>query len=365
LLLSPPPSGRQDSELIPSEIRRPRPWRIYGAGLPTCMPQMLAPMTRLPISIAELRDAEVLLDKSAVAVFGPDGAPHTDLSLRCFPPMLRRALAGRDPADVEAIKADTAVLISDEFPFPNLCHFLLDHATRLELYRRAGVSIGEVTVIGPELRTEYQQETARRLGVRNYVPVSGRARVQVGRLLVSSNCHTLRHPGHWAAEWAVRPVRALFDLAPRRPARRLLVSRRDAEYRRVGNENSIAQRLEPLGFEVVVPGSLDFLDQIATFRDATHIIAPHGAGLANILWCAPGAHVLEVFHPHYGTWAYAMLNDVLDIDYASLVARDAESSAPEFNDPTLPREQTFPHARRDMWVDTDELERWLIDTGAL
>jgi capsular polysaccharide biosynthesis protein len=163
----------------------------------------------------------------------------------------------------------------------------------------------------------------------------------------------------------VHAARAPFDLVPRAPGRRLLLSRRDSPWRRIRNEEPIFHLLEPLGFELIVPGALSFDEQISAFRDATHIVSPHGAGLANILWCAPGTHVLEVFHPHYGTWAYGMLNDVLDLNYATLVARDADSDAPEFNDPTLPREQTVPHAGRDTWVDPDELERWLIESGVL
>jgi hypothetical protein len=72
-----------------------------------------------------------------------------------------------------------------------------------------------------------------------------------------------------------------------------------------------------------------------------------------------------VFHPHYGTWAYAMLKDVLGLDYATLVARDGDSDAPEFNDTTLPRERMVPHAGRDMWADPNELERWLIESNVL
>ena len=58
-----------------------------------------------------------------------------------------------------------------------------------------------------------------------------------------------------------------------------------------------------------------------------------------------------------------MLKDVLGLDYATLVARDADSASPAFNDPSLPREQRVPHAGRDMWVDPDELERWLVESG--
>jgi hypothetical protein len=367
LLLSPPPMGRTDKPLIPEDPKPSRPWRHYGAGVPLCLEQMRADMLRPPIAISLLRNAELLIDNGALATFGADGVPHIDLSMRCFPPLLRRSLVGQadGPGAAEEIELDEAVVLTDEWPSPNLCHFLLDHATRLELYRRARVDIGAVTAIGPDLRHEYQSDTAARLGVRSYLGVNRRARVRVSRLWVSSNCHTHRHPAHWGAPWAVDTVREKFDLVPRLPARRLLISRRDSPWRRLRNEAQLMELLEPLGFEIIVPGDLSFHDQIAAFRDATHVVAPHGAGLTNILWCAPGTHVLEVFHPHYGTWAYAMLKDVLHLDYATLVARDADSEAPEFNDTSLPREQMVPHAGRDMWVDPNELERWLVDIGVL
>jgi len=363
LLPSPPPAGRTDRTVIAAEIKRARPWRSYGAGVPLGLIEIQRDRPRDPIGVASLRDAEVLIDNGAVAVFGPDGTPHIDLSLRCFPPLLRRTLAELPGAAPEEMEIDQAVLISDEFPGPNLCHFLLDHATRLEVYRRAGIEVGEVTVIGPELRFDYQRETAARMGVRLYLPVTRRARLRVGRLWVSSNCHNQRHPAHWGAAWAVDAVRSKFDLAPRNRSRRLLISRRDSQWRRIGNEAEIVDVLRPLGFEVIVPGELAFADQIAAFRDATHVIAPHGAGLTNVLWCAPGTHVLEVFHPHYGTWAYAMLKDVLGLDYATLVGRDAGSDAPAFNDTTLPRERMVPHAGRDIRVDPAVLRQWLADSG--
>jgi capsular polysaccharide biosynthesis protein len=366
LALPPPSPGRTDHPLLEREIREPRPWPAYGGWVPVGLEELLRPMAREPIVVAELRDAEVLLEGGAAAVYGADGLSQYDLSVRTFPALVRRKLDELAQAGhlVEEIELDAAVLISDYHFGPNLCHFLFDHATRLDLYRRAGVDIGEATVIGPELGTEYQRVVAERFGVRAYLSVTRRARVRVGRMWVSSNCHDLRHPAHWGAQWAVDSVRRLFDLAPRRPARRLLISRADSRVRRIRNHDQLAELLAPLGFEVIVPGRLPFLAQVEAFRDATHIIAPHGAGLANIVFCAPRTQVLEVFHPHYGTWAYAMLNAALDLNYASMVGRDADSDAPEFNDTSLPREQKVGHAGRDIRVDVDELERWLDESGA-
>ena len=191
-------------------------------------------------------------------------------------------------------------------------------------------------MIGPALRMEYQRDTLARIGVGGWHATDAPARLRVGRLFVASTCRHLRHPAHWGSDWAIGDMRALFDLAPRARTRRLLVSRADAAVRRVVNEaGARIALLAPLGFETIVPGRLSFAEQIAAFRDATHVVAPHGAGLANILFCAPRTHVLEVFHPHYGTWAYAMAAATLGLDYASLVARDGASDAAEFNDPDL------------------------------
>ena len=51
----------------------------------------------------------------------------------------------------------------------------------------------------------------------------------------------------------------------------------------------------PLGFEVVDPGDFSVVDQIRIFAEADVIVAPHGASLANMPFCSPGASLLELF----------------------------------------------------------------------
>jgi len=61
LALSPPPAGRQDRPLIEPDVRKPRLWRAYGSGVPLCLRELQRNMSREPIAMAELRDAEVLI----------------------------------------------------------------------------------------------------------------------------------------------------------------------------------------------------------------------------------------------------------------------------------------------------------------
>ncbi|MBN9511213.1 MAG: glycosyltransferase family 61 protein [Alphaproteobacteria bacterium] len=358
--------ARRDHVVFAAETRAAAPVRTYGGATPVGLRELSTDMRREPVTVSELHDAEILVGANVVAVFGRDGLAHGDLSVGGIPALLRRRLedAKRSGLKVEQATLDAAVLASDVFPGANPCHFLLDHASRVLLYARAGVDLAGATVIGPALRTEYQRVTAERLRVAGWRGTSGLAWFSARRLWVSSTCRALQHPAHWGAEWALASVRALFDLAPRTRTRRLLISREDAGYRLIANAAEITPLLQACGFEVIVPGRLPFAEQVAAFRDATHVIGPHGAAFANTLFCAPGTHVLEAFHPQYGTWAYAILGQALGLDYAALACGDGESDAAEFNDPAWPLAHRNVRAGRNLRVDPAALRQWLADSGA-
>jgi capsular polysaccharide biosynthesis protein len=79
-----------------------------------------------------------------------------------------------------------------------------------------------------------------------------------------------------------------------RPKPLLYVSRRDSGRRRLRNESLLEQELAQLGFHSVVLSSLSLVEQIILFRDARLIVAPHGAGLSNLVFSRPGTFLLEL-----------------------------------------------------------------------
>jgi hypothetical protein len=76
--------------------------------------------------------------------------------------------------------------------------------------------------------------------------------------------------------------------------RKLYISRADAGKRRLTNETQLLPLLEKAGFEVVRLRNASFLEQVRLFHQAAWVIAPHGAGLANVLYCKPGVRVMEI-----------------------------------------------------------------------
>lgn len=83
------------------------------------------------------------------------------------------------------------------------------------------------------------------------------------------------------------------------PPQRLYLSRRGVPTRQVANEAELLELLEPHGFVMVQCERLSLSEQIALFRGATHIVAPHGASLTNLLH-ARRARVLELFQEDHG-----------------------------------------------------------------
>ena len=75
--------------------------------------------------------------------------------------------------------------------------------------------------------------------------------------------------------------------------RRLLVARKGPT-RTIHNIEQLQAFLSRYDFETVYLEGLSMLDQILLFQSAEFIISPHGAGLANLLFCEPGTKVIEL-----------------------------------------------------------------------
>ncbi len=80
---------------------------------------------------------------------------------------------------------------------------------------------------------------------------------------------------------------------------KVFISRRKALGRRIANENEVLEALEPLGFETYVLEDMSYVDQVKLFAQAKIIIAPHGAGLTNLIF-ADNPIILELFGAYVG-----------------------------------------------------------------
>lgn len=100
---------------------------------------------------------------------------------------------------------------------------------------------------------------------------------------------------------------------------RLYISRGSARYRRVINEAELIETLKQHGFTVLALEDYSVAEQIQFFYHAQAIIAPHGAGLTNLIFCQPQTTVIELFSPNYIRHYYWPISSYLKLNFYYLV----------------------------------------------
>jgi capsular polysaccharide biosynthesis protein len=64
---------------------------------------------------------------------------------------------------------------------------------------------------------------------------------------------------------------------------------------------------------------LNFIDQVRLFYNCKQIIAPHGAGLTNLIFCKKNTRVLEIFPKnHNQTRVYKKISKINKLNYVSI-----------------------------------------------
>lgn len=79
--------------------------------------------------------------------------------------------------------------------------------------------------------------------------------------------------------------------------RRLYLSRRDAQWRRVSNEADLVPVLDRFGFETVTLGSMPVAQQISLMAEAEIIVGPHGSQMATMFLAPRHAQIVELSFP--------------------------------------------------------------------
>jgi hypothetical protein len=100
-------------------------------------------------------------------------------------------------------------------------------------------------------------------------------------------------------------------------SKRIFISRKDAPFRKIINEDEIFNLFEAKGFKRYVLSQMSVIEQIVLFHNAEIIVGEHGAGLTNILFCEPKTKVIELFQALVPA-DYWWISRVCDLDYSAV-----------------------------------------------
>ncbi len=215
-------------------------------------------------------------------------------------------LARRPPDMVR----DRAVWIAERV-FDNHSHWLSAHLPKLILLRDRDLLRGDLVL--PAHRPARIDDSLHAIGIDpDACHLLAVGQVLHARRLVLVACDRF-HPA------LLDRARSVLAPATTSPARRILISRRAARGRTLIGEDALLPLLAAHGIAPVVMEELEFAAQVALMAQAEVVVAPHGAGLTNMLFCRPGAHIVEIADPTYPNPNFYAMAAALGLTY-TLVA---------------------------------------------
>jgi tetratricopeptide (TPR) repeat protein/capsular polysaccharide biosynthesis protein len=201
-------------------------------------------------------------------------------------------------------------------------HWMMDILPRLEILRRGGFDWDDIDwfLINSQQKA-FQKETLAALGIpiHKILESDRHPHVQARRLVVPS------FPGHmdWVSEGTIQFLRNTFlpqksddnrNKSSKYPEK-IYISRATADYRRVLNQSAVIEALESVGVVSVTLESLSVREQAELFFHSKTIVAPHGSGLTNLVFCQPGTSVIELFSPNYVRTDYWIVSQRLGLQH--------------------------------------------------
>jgi capsular polysaccharide biosynthesis protein len=176
------------------------------------------------------------------------------------------------------------------------------------------------SVLVPPLTEPFQRAGLALIGVTpaQIVEVHTGDCVAVEELVVPESMHA-----DFRAHPALRRLfRGLADAAPAGASmpRRIYIARRGHK-RVLVNEDEVIEALGRYGFVPVQLEDLSLAAQIALFRDAEGIVAPHGAGLTNLLFAPDTCSVLELHLDTYVHWCFRRIAALSGQRYDCVIGR--------------------------------------------
>jgi hypothetical protein len=211
----------------------------------------------------------------------------------------------------------------------NYFHWLFDILPKIKLLEDAGIDYLNNTVfVVYSFTQKFQIETLQLLGIKRkniHETMSSGCLVTSNEVFVPilNNVMGLR-AGKWLTDWLFTRFTALSESNSEskvedKANRKLLISRdpETSHGRHIENLEEFNNYFIERGYDLVIPDRLEFLDQVKLFSQAVSVVGPHGAGLANILFCRSSTRILELYGAHFAP-CYWAISEIKGLEYSNV-----------------------------------------------
>ncbi|WP_303311008.1 DUF563 domain-containing protein [Hymenobacter sp. BT730] len=290
-----------------------------------------------PAAVVVLKNGRIYADNpNSVAVVAADGGLVGDISFQ----FTKKAWDLLDPASnnifqqrffqepLEVAGTVCSLLSGGGAANGNYYHWIIDSLPRLHLVREAGLLHSTDFFLVYDKTLPFVAQTTQQMGIRpeQLLDVKSHPHVRAKQLVVTTAVRGTRtHTPTWACDF-LRDVLLPPPQIDRHFGAYIYISRRDAAFRHVVNEPELEAMLRPYGFETHILTPYSQAEKIALFARARVIVAPVGAGLANIVFSSPGTQLIELFPKNFVVADFLELSARLGMGYQHQVCASPQAS---------------------------------------
>ncbi len=245
-------------------------------------------------------------------------------------------------------------------------HWMFDLLPRIHLLRCSGIPINSIdNFIINKIHLPFQQETLSILGIpqEKIIESHNHFHIKAKKLVVPALPSIPGQVPKWVCEFLRKEF--LYNQVGIKIDgwERVYISRAKAKHRRVINEEEVINFLDKLEFKTLILESMTVPEQALLFSSAKVIVAPHGGGLTNVVFCQPGTKIIEFFSPNYVIPIYWALATELGIEYYYLLGEGQSPKLPEDVDYYLQREDFLADLQKHISINIDSLAKLMKLAG--
>ncbi|KKK39870.1 hypothetical protein WQ57_00860 [Mesobacillus campisalis] len=223
---------------------------------------------------------------------------------------------------------DETVAVVSFIGCPGFYHWMLDLLPRIHLLNQSGYKIDKYVV--NRMTSPVHVESLLALGIpkEKIIETHENLHLKAKNVIVTSIPHRNGYP-KWAADFLHKE---LFPSnksgnAPNKSYERVYISREDAQFRNVINETEVLELLSKYKFKKITLSNKTLENQADIFREAKIIVAPHGAGLSNLVF-SDNCKVIELYSEQYVAPVFWLLSNHRNLDYYSLICKGGSPPSP-------------------------------------
>lgn len=277
-----------------------------------------APYNVDPLVAAELRDGAVMRDECYV-FSERDELLRESVDRRSYIAELRDAHPNIE-AELAATRPEPSpetVAILGGQRIPNYFHWWIDVLAKCWAIRNSPYR--GCRLVTPPLTEAFQRESLHLLD-QSVTPLTRPLhrfrRLVFARGLTCGSAKAIAPQVNEFAQWC----RDMLALSPSSKKRKLFISRRSARSRRLVNEEEVVAALGA-DFELVELEALSIREKAPLLAEAAVVVAPHGAGLTNLLFCTQPTAVVELVHDDAPPVVFRRLAGLLGHPYVAVGCR--------------------------------------------